>query len=287
MPARSGPARSSSRPARTSARIVPLPRAGLPASLRQLDSTEYRSEGQLPAGAVLIVGSGQAGCQIAEELVEAGREVFLSCGRAPWSPRRIGDHDVIWWAIETGFFDMPVAELPTPTARLAANILATGRNGGHDLHYRTLRAAGVTLLGHLVDADGKHARFAPDLGESVAWGDERNRELCELIMRLVRERGLPTPELPDPEPFDGRAPESVDISGLGAVVFAGGFRPDYGRWIDVPGGFDDYGFPLHADGKSLAAPGLFFVGVHFLRKRKSSLLYGVGEDAAIVASAIS
>jgi putative flavoprotein involved in K+ transport len=259
----------------------------LPAGLLQLDSTEYRNEGGLPDGAVLVVGSGQTGCQIAEELLEAGREVFLSCGRAPWLPRRIGDHDFVWWAAETGFLDHRVEELPAPAARLAANLLATGRNGGHDLHLRTLRAAGVTLLGRLLDGDGKRARFAPDLGESVAWGDERYRQFRELVRRLVAERGLPSPELPDPDPFDGKAPESVDLAGLGAVVFAGGFRPGYGRWIDLPAAFDDLGFPLHADGMSLVAPGLFFIGVHFLRKRKSSILYGMGEDAAIVANGVA
>ncbi len=94
------------------------------------------------------------------------------------------------------------------------------------------------------------------------------------------------PEVPDPEPFDGRSPEELDLAGFGAMVFTGGFRPDYG-WIDVPGVTDDLGFPRHVDGASIAAPGLSFVGVHFLRKRKSSLLYGVGEDAAIVASGVA
>jgi putative flavoprotein involved in K+ transport len=93
--------------------------------------------------------------------------------------------------------------------------------------------------------------------------------------------------MPDPEPFDGEAPESVDLAAIAAVVFAGGFRPDYGSWIDVPGAFDELGFPLQEDGASLAAPGLYFVGVHFLRKRKSALLYGVGEDATLVAGAIA
>jgi cation diffusion facilitator CzcD-associated flavoprotein CzcO len=93
----------------------------------------------LPAGPVLVVGSGQSGCQIAEELLEAGREVFLSCGKAPWLPRRIGDRDLFWWAMETVFQDTPVGSLPAPTARLAGNVLATGRDGGHDLHLRVLR----------------------------------------------------------------------------------------------------------------------------------------------------
>jgi len=253
----------------------------LPAGLPQIDAEEYRSPAELPPGSVLVVGSGQSGCQIAEELHEAGREVFLACGRAPWLPRRIGEHDLMWWFLETGFADQKVAELPTPAARLVSNVLATGRNGGHDLHLRTLRDAGVTLLGHFLGADGHRARFADDLGESVAWGDDRYREMAGRVDKLVEERGLPAPALEEPAPFDGAAPQELDLSGVGSVIFAGGFRPDYG-WVDVPGAFDELGFPLHTEGASAAAGGLYFVGVHFLRTRKSSLLCGVGEDAAVV-----
>jgi putative flavoprotein involved in K+ transport len=236
---------------------------------------------------VLVIGSGQTGCQLAEELVESGRNVLLSCGRAPWLPRRFGGRDLLWWGVETGFADMAVDALPAPAARLTANLLATGRNGGHDLHLRTLRAAGVTLLGHFVGADDTHARFAPDLAETVGWGDDRYRDFRNLVMKLVEERGLPAPDMPDPEPFDSDAPEPIELAGLAVVVFAGGFRPDYRSWIDVPDAFDEHGFPVHADGMSVAAPGLYFVGVHFLRKRKSSLLVGVGEDAAFVAGSIA
>ena len=192
----------------------------------------------------------------------------------------------MWWVLETGFFDQKVAELPTPAARLVSNVLATGRNGGHDLHLRTLRDAGVTLFGHFLGADGHRARFADDLGESVAWGDDRYREMVGRVNKLVEERGLQAPALAEPAPFDGAAPQELDLSGVGVVIFAGGFRPDYG-WVDLPGAFDDLGFPLHTDCASSAAAGLYFVGVHFLRTRKSSLLCGVGEDAAVVARQIA
>jgi len=259
----------------------------LPPDLVQIDADDYRNPADLPSGPVLVIGSGQTGCQISEELHEAGRDVFLSCGRAPWAPRRIGDHDLVWWAVETGFLDDPVSSLPSPAARLTANLQATGHGGGHDLHYRTLQKIGVTLLGHFLGAEGRHARFAPDLGESVAWGDEQSAKFRDRILGLVAERGLPRPELAEPEPFDAGAPEQVDLRGFGAVVFSGGFRPGYESWIRCEGAFDELGFPLHEDGASNAAPGLYFVGVHFLRKRKSSLLIGVGEDATIVAGRIA
>jgi putative flavoprotein involved in K+ transport len=265
----------------------PAGAASLPPDLLQVDLDGYRSPAALPPGGVLVVGSGQSGCQIAEELCEAGRDVFLACGRAPWVPRRIGDRDAIWWGIETGFFEAPLSSLPSPAARLAANVQLTGSGGGHDLHYRTLQQMGVTLLGRFLGVDGGRVRFAPDLGESVAWGDERYAQLMQLVRNVAAQRGLTQPEAPEPPAFNGDAPVDVSLSGLGAVVFAGGFRPAYASWVHVAGAFDEMGFPLQRDGASLLVAGLYFVGVHFLRKRQSSLLFGVGEDAAIVARHIS
>jgi putative flavoprotein involved in K+ transport len=261
--------------------------ATLPARLHRLDVDQYRNPAGLPPGSVLVVGSGQSGCQVAEELQEAGRDVFLACGRASWAPRRLGDHDLVWWALETGFLDAPVSSLPNPGARLAANLIATGHGGGHDLHQRTLRRLGVTLLGHFLGADGRFVGFAPDLAESVAWGDQRRGEFMALVRKLAGDGGFPPPEIEEPEPFDGSAPERLSLDGFGAVIFAGGFRPDYTSWLHFPEAFDSLGFPLQVDGASTSVPGLYFAGVHFLRKRKSSLLVGVGEDAAIVAGKIA
>ena len=95
------------------------------------------------------------------------------------------------------------------------------------------------------------------------------------------------PDLPEPEPFDSAASDRIDVDAIGAVIFTGGFRPDYGRSVRVPGAFDELGFPIHVEGASQAAPGLYFVGVHFLRKRKSAVLFGMGEDATIVAQQIA
>lgn len=265
----------------------PAAAAELPEDLLQLDVDRFRNERSLPPGRVLVIGSGQSGCQIAEELHEAGREVVLSCGRAPWVPRRLDGHDIVWWAIETGFLSQPVDTLPDPTARLTANLLATGHGGGHDLHLRTLQAMGVTLVGHFLGASGKTARFAQDLGETLAWGDERHRQLMGLVVKTAAERGMPAPPIPEPGPFDPRSPEELDLRGFGAALFAGGFRPDYRSWLPWPEAFDDLGFPLQRDGASTVIPGLSFVGVHFLRTRKSSLLLGVGDDATVVAGAIA
>jgi len=259
----------------------------LPKHLLQIDLHGYHHPAALPPGRVLIVGSGQSGCQLAEELHEAGREVVLACGKAPWAPRLIGGRDTYWWAVESGFLDGTIASLPSPAARLGANILATGHGKPHDLDLRTLRALGVTLVGHFLGADGDDARFAQDLAETVAWGDARYRELMQLFQRTASERGLPRPEALQPERFDGRAPEVISLAGFGAVIFAGGFRPDYRSWLPWPAAFDDLGFPIQTDGASTVVDGLYFVGVPFMRTRKSPLLLGVGEDAAVVARTIA
>jgi putative flavoprotein involved in K+ transport len=208
--------------------------------------------------------------------------VFLACGRAPWCSRRIGDRDLIYWLIETGIADETLADLPSLSARLIGNPQATGHGGGHDLHYRVLQQIGVTLVGHLLGAEDGRAHFASDLAASVAFGDDRYNETREKVAKLCSARGIPVPEMPDPVPFDARAPETVELAVFGAVIFTSGFRPDYSSWVHFDA-FDEMGFPITDDGASTVVPGLYFCGVHFLRKRRSSTLFGVGEDAAIVA----
>jgi len=258
----------------------------LPTELAQIDVDDYRNEQALPAGTVLIIGSGLSGCQIAEELSEAGRDVVVACGRAPWAPRRFGGRDLLWWAQETGFLDWRLDSLPAPEARIFG-VLVTGRGRGHDLHLRTLQARGATLTGHFLGATDREVLFAPDLDQSVAWGDERYLQFRGLVDNLVSTRGLEPPALDDPEPFESSARDSIDLADIGSVIFAAGFRPDYRSWLPWPDAFDSWGFPLTQDGASTVVPGLYFVGVHFLRKRKSSLLIGVGEDAAIVVRQIT
>jgi putative flavoprotein involved in K+ transport len=261
--------------------------ASLPPDLPQIDVEAYRNPADLPAGAVLVVGSAQSGCQIAEELHLAGREVFLACGRAGWAPRQINGHDLAWWLHVSGSLDDRVEDLPEPDARLWGNVQASGHDGGHDLHYRTLHAMGVTLVGHFLGADGRDVLFAPDLQATIAWGDQRHEKIVGDFRKHAMAAGLPWEELDPPEPVDAEPLERIPLGRLGAVVFTSGFRPDYTSWVEFPEAFDDFGFPLNRDGASTAVAGLYFVGVHFLRKRKSALLIGVGEDAAIVARQIA
>jgi putative flavoprotein involved in K+ transport len=251
-----------------------------------INAAEYRNPAALPPGKVLVLGSGQTGCQISEELHESGCEVFLACGQAPWLPRRVDGRDIVTWLNETTFFDTPLNALPFPAARLGANLLVTGKRGGHDLHYRTLQALGVQLLGRLTGVDGHRASFAGDLADSVAFGDTRYADIRKLLTEQLVAKGIAAPELPDPPAFYADPPLELDLTGFGTVIFTAGFRPDYTHWVQFPV-FDAMGFPLTDNGASTLIPGLYFCGVHFLRKRKSSVLFGVGEDAAIVAQSLA
>lgn len=247
-----------------------------------LDVTGYRRPDDLPEGRVLVVGSGQSGVQLAEELHLAGREVVLACGRAPWAPRRLEGVDVVTWLERAGFFDQPLSALPTPAARLWGNVQATGAGGGHDLHYRVLQDLGVVLTGHVAGVADGVVTFADDLADSVAFGDARLADMG----RLLHDRlGPEAPTVPVPARFVADPPRSLRLADLAAVLVTSGFRPDHARWVRFPV-FDAAGFPLTHDDLSTAVPGLFFCGVHFLRNRRSSLLWGVGDDAQAVVRTI-
>jgi putative flavoprotein involved in K+ transport len=256
----------------------------IPKRVTQLIAEQFKNETALPQGAVLIVGSGQTGSQIAEELHEAGRKVFVACGRAPWAPRRFGGHDLVWWIIESGFWGRTMAQLPSPAARLFSNPLTSGHGGGHDLHYRTLHAMGVELLGRYAGADDRKLYFADDLAQSIEFGDNLSRGFMKWVAALCEKRGLDVPwEVPAAPGFTSRTELDIDAEDIKTVIWTTGFRPDYG-WIDAPV-FDDMGFPVQSNGRSEVA-GLYFMGVHFMRKAQSAVLYGVGEDAQIVAEDI-
>ncbi|GAA2742018.1 NAD(P)/FAD-dependent oxidoreductase [Terrabacter aerolatus] len=260
---------------------------GLAPDVPCVDVLGYRNPAGLPDGPVLVVGSGQSACQIAEELAVSGRDVVMACGRAPWFLRRVGGRDLFEWLMDSPFYEQTPDQLATPAARHGANVQASGGGGGHDLHYRTLAALGVRLMGHLLEVDGHTARFAPDLAEVIAAGDAGFRFVRDTVVGVCRDGGMPVPDIPEPRPLDTTAPTELDLRGFGAVVVATGFRSRYTEWIDVPGLVDDQGFPVHVDGESVVAPDLHFVGVHFLRRRRSSLLFGVGDDATATATRVA
>ena len=269
---------------------VPSVAARLPRRLAQLTPHDYKHPGMLPPGAVMVVGSGQTGCQIAEELHEAGREVFLCVGRAGRLPRRWRGRDCIEWQRDMGYLDRTPDMLESPAARFRGDPHLTGRNGGYNISLHDFHRRGIRLLGRLVGCEGERARFDGELHAEMRFADEFCDWIVEQFERHIVDRGIDAPpptaaELAGGPPEDGRMPDivrEVDLSAanVGAVVWATGYRYDF-SWIDAPV-LDGFGYPQAPGGVS-ACPGLYFVGLNWMTWRKSGILYGVGDDARSVA----
>jgi putative flavoprotein involved in K+ transport len=258
--------------------------------VRQLHTSEYRNPTSLPDGAVLVVGTGQSGIQIAEELLDHGRRVFICVGKCPRVPRRYRGRDVVRWLVDTGFMDLKKSELPSPAARLACNPQVTGRDGGHDVDVWKLARRGAVLLGRWQRAQGERVHLASDLAQTLAASEQASRKFLDDFDAHIEHTGAAaTPPEPAARDFtlpdQGRRQE-IDLvaEGIGALIWATGFRPAY-PWIEGCA-FDADGFPVTDRGVT-DSPGLYFVGVHLMHKRKSGLLLGVAEDAEHVAEHIA
>ena len=262
------------------------PAAGAESAVVELQqhTSAYRSPAQLPDGGVLIVGSGQSGCQLADELLDAGRDVRLAVGRCPWLPRRYRGRDILRWLELTGVLDQTVADLPSPSARLACNPPVSGNDGGHDCHPRWLAHRGAHLVGRVARIEGPTVFFEPGLGESLSFGDAFVAEIEQTIDEHITREGLDAPEAgPARGPWSPVVEtEELDLraAGITTILWATGFRPDY-SWVDLPL-VDGDGWAVQERGVT-GYPGLYVIGLNWLHKRKSALLCGVGEDAEQVA----
>jgi putative flavoprotein involved in K+ transport len=272
-------------------RPTKLSEAFLPHIL-QVHSSRYRNPDGLPPGAVLVVGSADTGCQIAEELYESGRQVFLCVGRSPRRPRRYRGKDVMFWGVTLGGFDQTADQLPDPGARFAANPHITGKNGGYTLNLHHFARNGVVLLGRLVDVRDNTIVLALDLHENLAFADKGSDDFKNNVDAFVRETGMDVPG-PRPDPIDEvrsdageNAPTTLDLqaAGITSVIWANGYGFDY-SWVHLPV-LDSWGYPIQQRGVT-RFPGLYFLGMNLLHSRKSGILLGVGEDAAHVAADIA
>lgn len=258
-------------------------------SITQVHSSAYRNPSVLPEGNVLVVGSAQSGCQIAQELNESGRQVYLCTGRAGRIPRRYRGKDGFWWADQLGIFDQTIEDLESPAERFAPNPQASGKDGGQEINLHQFAHEGIRLLGYLEDIQGQWAILADDLHENLAIGDKQAAQFRQGIDKFVRKSGLDVPEESVSEPQDGYDQEIitelnlVDV-GIGAIIWATGFDWDF-SWIQLPI-FDEWDYPIQERGIT-EHPGLYFLGLHWLYKRKSGLFLGVGEDAKHVAKHIA
>jgi putative flavoprotein involved in K+ transport len=270
---------------------IPSCSVNLPSAMVQIAAYDYRCPDVLPPGGIVVVGSGESGCQIAEELRHSGRNVYLSTGTTGWAPRRYRGKDTVWWLVKVGMFDQTVDILPPGPPKFVGP-QSTGKAGGHDLNLHTLARDGVVLLGRLRDiSDGKFW-FASDLRDNIARSDEFAIDACKAIDEYIQTNGIDAPAENIPQYTQAYGELGVEpileldiqTAGIAAIIWATGYRPDFG-WVHVPI-FDEVGYPIHKRGVT-RYPGLYLLGFDWLYKFKSGLLLGVGEDAEYIASCIA
>ena len=276
---------------------IPLMAAAMPPSLTQIHTHNYTRPDALPAGAVLVVGSGQSGAQIAEELHAAGRHVYLSVGTAGRVPRRYRGQDLFLWIVQLerrgAEFGVPlptVDKLPDPRMRFAANGHLSGHGGGHDTNLRLMAYDGITLLGHLDGVDGDNIRLRPDLAANLAFADAFfDARFKPLIDPYIERAGISAPP-DDRHPVAFEPPETLELdlakAGITSVVWSSGYRADF-SWLDIaePDGrsiLDEYGIPRQDRGVSQVS-GLYFIGLPWLHTVLSASLMGVGPDSHYLA----
>ena len=267
---------------------IPVLSDNFPPYIKQLHSDGYRNPHQLLPGAVLVVGSAQSGAQIAEELYESGRKVYLATGRAGRTPRRYRGKDANWWFARMGHYDRRVSELPSPKAKFSGKPHISGTNGGHTINLHQFARDGVTLLGRIEGLEGSIIRIKGDLHGNLAAADRAEAEFVKAVDDYVAATGIAVPEEMLPilrDGFDQEILTELDLNAAGItnVIWATGYSFDFSI-IKLPV-TDTDGFPIQTRGVT-AFPGLFFVGLPWLHTAKSGLIYGLSEDARYIADRI-
>jgi len=268
----------------------PIIPALLPADtgIVQIHSAAYRNPAQLPAGAVLVVGAGSSGVQIADELARAGRSVYLSVGPHNRPPRSYRGRDFVWWLGALGLWDVKTND----PALEHVTIAVSGARGGHTVDFRDLAAKGITLVGRAEAYEDGMMRFAPDLAKNIAAGDADYLSVLDAADAYIAREGLDFPEEHEAR-IIGPAPQcaikpvlELDLAkaGITSIVWATGYRLDFG-WLNLDV-FDEKGRPAHQNGVS-KVPGLYFLGLAWLSRRASPFIWGAWHDAKYVAEQIA
>ncbi|MDJ0896684.1 MAG: FAD-dependent oxidoreductase, partial [Alphaproteobacteria bacterium] len=258
------------------------------AGLTQIHSSAYRNPDRLPEGAVLVVGAGSSGVQIAEELLRARKRVYLSVGPHDRPPRSYRARDYCWWLGVLGKWDIAALE----PGLEHVTISVSGAYGGHTIDFRRLAAQGMTLVGMTQSFDEGVMRFAPDLADNLALGDANYLSILDEADGYVARNGLDLPEEPearriDPDPecvTDPILELNLAEAGVTSILWATGYALDF-SWLQVDA-FDEAGKPKHQRGIS-AEPGIYFLGLPWLSRRASSFIWGVWHDAKYLADHIS
>lgn len=264
-----------------------IPRIAERLPVPQLHSSQYKNSDQLPDGEILVVGTGQSGCQIAEDLHLAGRTVHLATGSAPRVARFYRGLDVVAWLERMGYYSKAIDEFADGDAvRFRVNHYVTGRDGGRDLDLRKFALEGMRLYGRLIDADPGVLRFADDLTRNLDHADAVSEGIKDSIDAFIAAEGIDIPEEPRHHPVwePSATPESLSIEGIGAIIWSTGFRRD-DAWIRVPV-FDGRGYPTHRRGVT-SVPGLYFIGLPWQHTWGSGRFGGVGDDAQYLVERIT
>ncbi|NQX15878.1 MSMEG_0569 family flavin-dependent oxidoreductase [Rathayibacter sp. VKM Ac-2857] len=261
--------------------VLPAVAHRIPDAIVQLHSADYRSAAALPEGGVLVVGSGQSGAQIAEDLFLEGRDVHLALGTAPRVARFYRGRDCVAWLADMGVYDVPVhAQVGGLSKRESTNHYVTGRGGGRDIDLRAFARDGMTLYGRLQHVEGGSLRFAPTAEASLDYADSVAESIKNDIDAYIERSGIqaPTEARYTPVWRPEREIEELDLAaaGITSIVWAVGFRADY-SWMQI-GVFDGAGHPTHRRGAT-AVPGLHFLGLPWLNTWGSGRFEAIARDA--------
>lgn len=265
-----------------------IPNVGpIDSNVRQLHSVEYKNPGELPAGAVLVVGAGSSGAQIADELHDAGRKVFLAIAAHNRTPRRYRGRDYNWWLGVLGDWDRQ-----TEANSDHYTVAVSGANGGRTIDYKEFAARGITLLGRVEAVAGNKLRLADNLKHDIQHGDQSLVRFLRRVDDYIERHSLNLPEepaayniLPNPDSVEHPIAElDLAAANITSIIWATGFSVNY-SWLDVKDALDEKGHPNHHRGEC-AADGIYFIGLPFLTSFGSSFLISVWHDADMVANLI-
>jgi len=273
---------------------VPFFAANISGSIRQLHTSEYRNASQLPSGAVLVSGSGQSGVQIAEDLLASGRKVFLSTSKVARIPRWYRGRDIFYWLIDIKFFDITAGEVTDPAMLESRNPQVAGTGSGRDtVSLQSLARKGAVIVGKTGNADNENVFFHPDAAMHVKFADEFSENIKKRIDEYIIKNKITAPpphydaaDIPDIEATCASSIASLNLkeNHVGSIIWSTGFNADF-SYIKLPV-FDNNGKLIHHDGLT-SVPGLYFLGYHWMRARKSTILFGIREDAGFIADKVS
>ena len=272
---------------------IPAFASNISSQIKQLHAGSYREADELPGGAVLVVGSAQSGCQITEDLLNAGRKVYFSTGRVGRVPRRYRGRDIFEWLFETGFFDLKTEDEKDPVELLMHPPQLSANDNGDAISLQSLAKKGAVIMGSMNDAEGDKTFFANNAYAHVQFADGFSEKVKKFIDGYITGNNIPAPaaeideaDMPDVNGSCVTGITSLNLKehNINSIIWATGFGGNF-NYIRVPV-FDEYGNPKHNNGIT-NVEGIYFLGLPWLRSRKSGTIHGIAEDAAFITNKVN